>query len=231
MNPALKTSFALALAVVVAASVEAQVVTYENLGSTALGGYSEPATSSPIFGDALNMTQGGKLSSVGFSLFNSTSGGNTGSILAGTMVIKFYDNSANYVSGPLSSLPLLGTATLNLDYSGDPLPPGFYLTDSADISGLNINVPQNIFVTQQFTMTSGTSTRNGIILFSNPTVGSSPANVYISSATTPEGLYTFSGNPNQFGYHIEVTVVPEPSTLALAALGGVGIVALRRRRD
>jgi len=213
------------------ATVQAQVVTYENLGNSAIAGYSEPMANNPIFGDALNMTQGGTLSSVGFSLFNSSSGGNTGSIQAGTMVIKFYDNSVNYVSGPLSSLPLLGTATLSLDYSASPLSPGFFLTDSADISGLNISVPQNIFVTQQFTMTSGTSTRNGIALFSNPTVGSSPANVYISSSATPEGLYTFSGgNPNQFGYHIELTVVPEPSSLALAALGGAGVFMLHRRR-
>jgi len=218
------------LAALVVVTAQAQVVTYENLSTPATVGYSEPMANNPIFGDALNMTQGGKLSSVGFALFNSTSGGNTGLILGGTMVIKFYDNSANYVSGPLSSLPLLGTATLNLDYSGDPLPVGFYLTDSYDISGLNINVPQNIFVTQQFTMTSGTSTRNGIVLFSNPTVGSSPANIYISSAVTAEGLYTFANNPNQFGYHIEVAVVPEPASLALVLLGGFGAAVLRRRR-
>jgi hypothetical protein len=185
----------------------------------------------PIFGDALNMTQGGKLSSVGFSLFNSTTAGNTGSILAGTIVIKFYDNSTPYVSGLLSSLPLLGTATLNLDYSSDPLPAGFYLTDAFDISALNIIVPQNIFVTQEFTMTSGTSTRNGIVAFSNPTVGTSPATFYIKSSATPEGLYGFTGNPNQFGYHIEVTMVPEPSSLALVAMGGLGAVMLRRRRE
>lgn len=230
MNPAIKLPLAVISAALLAVTVEAATVTYENLGTAATAGYSEPMANNPIFGDALNMTQGGTLSSVGFSLFNSTSAGNTGSILAGTMVIKFYDNSASYVGGPLSSLPLLGTATLSLDYSGDPLPAGFYLTDSADISGLNINVPQNIFVTQQFTMTSGTSTRNGIVLFSNPTVGSSPSTVYISSSATPEGLYTFANNPNQFGYHIELTVVPEPSSIALAVVGGAGILMFRRRR-
>ena len=232
MIPAIKLPLAVASAALLAVAAQAQVVTYENLETGAIAGYSEAMANNPIFGDALNMTQGGQLSSVGFSLFNSTSGGNTGSILAGTMVIKFYDNSTPYGGGLLSNLPLLGTATLNLDYSSDPLPAGFYLTDSFDISALNINVPQNVFVTQEFTMTSGTSTRNGVILFSNPTVGTSPPNVYIKSLTTAEGLYTFSGgNPNQFGFHIEVTTVPEPSSLALVALGGLGTVMLRRRRE
>jgi len=232
MIPAMKLPLAVISVALLAVAAEAQVVTYENLGTAATAGYAEPMANNPIFGDALNLTQGGTLSSVGFSIFNSSSGGNTGSILAGTMVIKFYDNSVSYVSGPLSNLPLLGTATLNLDYSGDPLPAGFYLTDGADISALSITVPQNIFVTQQFTMTSGTSTRNGVVLFSNPTVGTSPASVYIKSAATAEGLYTFSGgNPNQFGYHIELTVVPEPSSLALVVFGGLGVVMLRRRRE
>ncbi|HEX5218911.1 MAG TPA: PEP-CTERM sorting domain-containing protein [Verrucomicrobiae bacterium] len=231
MIPAIKLPLALISSAFLAVAAEAQFVAYENLDTTATAGYSEPMANNPIFGDALNMTQGGKLSTVGFSLFNSTSAGNTGSILAGTMVIKFYDNTTPYAGGLLSNLPLLGTATLNLDYSGDPLPAGFYLTDSYDISALNINVPQNIFITQQFTMTSGTSTRNGIVAFSNPTVGTSPDTFYIKSSATPEGLYGFSDNPNQFGYHIEVTIVPEPSSLSLFALAGLGAVILRRRRD
>jgi hypothetical protein len=163
------------------------------------------------------------------SFYNSSSGGNTGSILAGTVTINIYDNTTAYAGGALSSDPLLGTATATVNF-GSGLAPGFFSTASFDLSALNINVPQNIFITQQFTETSGTSLRNGVVLFNNPTIGSSPASVYINSGATPEGLYTFGGgNPNQFGYHVEVVVAPEPSTLALAGLA-VAVLVFRRRK-
>jgi hypothetical protein len=212
-------------------STRAQVVVYENLGTGATAGYSEPNANNPIFGDALNLTQGGQVGSVGLSLFNSSSSGNTGSILTGNMVFKIYDNTVPYAGGSLAaSDPLIASVTLNWDFTPGGLPAGYYSTGTFDLTPLNITVPQNIFVTQQFTETSGTSTRNGVILFGNPTVGSSPANVYISSAATAEGLYTFSSNPNQFGYHIEVVMVPEPAAVSLLLLGGVSLLLQRRQK-
>jgi hypothetical protein len=197
-----------------------------------LAGYSEPNANNPVFGDALNLTQGGLLSHVGLSLFNSTSGGNTGPILTGTMTLNIYNNTVPYAGGSLSSSdPLIASVNLTWDFTaGGGLPAGFFSTGTFDLSGLNINIPQNIFVTQQFTETTGTSTRNGVILFPDPTVGSSPANVYINSSATAEGLYTFSGNPNQFGYHIDIQTVPEPTSLAFAGLGAFGLLVSRRRK-
>lgn len=212
-----------------ALSASAQLVVYDNLATTATAGYSEPNANNPIFGDQLVLTQGGRISILGVSLFNSSSGGNTGSILTGTMAIKFYDNTTAYAgSGPITGT-LLGSATLNWDFtSGGGLPAGFYATDGFDLTSLNIVLPQNVLITQQFTETTGTSTRNGFILFSNPTTGSSPPNVYLKSSATAEGLYTFSGgNPNQVGFYVEV--VPEPTTLALAGLAGAAMLFLRRR--
>jgi len=215
------------------ASAHAQVVVYENLNTPATAGYSEPNANNPIFGDALNLTTAGQLSIVGLSLFNSSSGGNTGPILTGNMVVKFYNNTTAYAGGVLGppSQPLLGSATLFWDFTAaGGLPAGFYSTAGFDLTPLNINLTQNIFVTQQFTELTGTSTRNGVVLFSNPTVGGSPANVYINSAATPEGLYTFANNPDQFGYHIEISVIPEPCSFALAGLAAAAALALRRRK-
>ena len=213
--------------------VLADVLAYDNLSTPATAGYSESAVNRPIFGDSLVLSQGGPLTTFGFGLFNSTGGGNTGAILTGTMRVSFYDNTIPYTGGVLSG-PLLGSTVLLLDFTADGgLSPGYYSTEHFDLSGLNIVLPQNVFVTQQFTETSGTSTRVGAVLLGNPTVGSSPNTVYFKSSATPEGLYTLTGNPGQFAYSVSVATVPEPATIATNALvvvAGVGAwVAVRRR--
>jgi hypothetical protein len=217
------------VAIMVSTSSQAQWYVYNNLTTAATAGYSEANSNAPIFGDSLNLTSGGVVSSLGLTLYNSTSGGNTGSILKGNMTVKFYDNTTPYGGGPLTD-PLLATVVLNWDFtSGGGLQAGFYSASTFDLSSLNISIPQHILITQQFTETSGTSTRNGIILFGDPTIGSSPANVYINSAATAEGLYTFGGgNPNQFGYAL--SLVPEPSSAALAGLGMAALLIFRRRK-
>jgi hypothetical protein len=227
----MKSRLLLLATLCLALTTQAQTVVYENLTGSPLAGYSEPNANNPIFGDALNLSQGGKVGSVGLTLFNSNSGGNTGAILSGNMTLNIYNNTVPYAGGSLSaSDPLIASVILTWTFSGTGLAAGFFSVGTFDLSSLNITVPQNIFVTQQFTETSGTSTRNGVVLFPDPTVGSSPANVYINSTATAEGLYTFSGNPNQFGYHIDLQLVPEPTSLALAGLGAAGLVIFRRRK-
>jgi hypothetical protein len=188
-----------------AVSGRAQLTVYDNLGTTAAGGTSQPNTSTPIFGDSLTLSQGGTLGLFGTSIFNSSSGGNTGSILTGSMLVSFYDNTVPYTGGVLNK-PLIGSTTVNWDFTaGGGLAPGFYTTGTIDLSGLGLVLPQNILVTQKFTQTSGTSTRNGVIIFADSTVvgSSSPTNVYMKY-TGNEGLFFFSGTRSQFGYTIQV---------------------------
>jgi hypothetical protein len=226
-NQKLSLLITLASLAVVSAG-QAQTVVYDNLGTSPTAGYGEANANHPIFGDALNLSQGGQIGNVGLSIYNAGAAGNTGTILTGNLTINIYNNTTAYAGGALSSLPLLGTVTEALNF-GTGLPLNNFADVSFNLSAQNINVPQNIFITQQFTETSGTSTANGVVLFGDPTIGTSPENVYVNSSGTPEGLYSFSGIPSQFGYHIEVVVAPEPSTLALAGLA-VAVLVFRRRK-
>jgi len=141
------------------------------------------------------------------------------------MVVKFYDNTVPYLGGALNN-PLVGSATVTWDFTAiGGLTPGHYSPNFYDMTSFNINLPQHILVTQQFTETSGTSIRNGAALLSNPTTGTSPNNVYLKTSAIAEGLYPVSGNPGQFGFHIEI--VPEPSIFALA---GMAMLIIRRKQ-
>lgn len=186
-----------------AANVNGQVTVYDSLSTGALAGYGEPNANNPIFGDSLTLSQPGTLAVFGLSIFNSSG---SGSILTGTIVVKFYDDTIPYGGGGPLTDPLIGQASLSLDFTPGGLPPGYYTTGTVDLSGLNLALPQNILVTQEFTETSGSATDNGVALFNNSTVGSSPNTVYINSAATPEDLYTFNAPAanSQFGYSISV---------------------------
>jgi hypothetical protein len=219
-------SYLSSLSLVLTAS--AQTLVYDNLSTPPTAGFGDLNANSPIFGDSLNLTQGGQLSVLGLTLFNPNNADNTGSILTGSMVVKFYDNTVPYNGGALN-IPLLGTATVTWDFTGiGGLQPGFFAPNSYNLTSLNINLPQHILITQQFTQTSGTSIRNGIALLSNPTTGTSPNSVFLSSAAILPNLYNINGglNPGQIGFHIQV--VPEPGTIALGSLAALLII--RRRK-
>jgi hypothetical protein len=219
----LLSAFCLALA------GKAQVLVYDNLSTAPTRGFGDLNANNLILGDSLNLTQGGHLSALGLTFFNPNDLDNLGTVLfTGTMVVKFYDNTVPYVGGVLND-PLLGTATLNWDFTGlGGLRPGQFSPNYYDLTSLNINLPQHILITQQFTQTSGTSIRNGAALYGNPTTGSSPDTIYIKASDINEGLYFVSGYPGQFGYHIEI--VPEPSTAALAGLAASALLMIRRRK-
>ena len=66
-NQKLSLLITLASLAVVSAG-QAQTVVYDNLGTGATAGYGEANANHPIFGDALNLSQGGQLSTVGLSV-------------------------------------------------------------------------------------------------------------------------------------------------------------------
>ena len=97
------------------------------------------------------------------------------------------------------------------------MPRSYYETEAVDFSDLNIVLPANVLVTQEFNQTSGDSIRYGTILGSNPIVGSSPSTYFQSSSTTSPGLVTASGNPGQVAYQIDVaTNGPNHAPIAMA---------------
>jgi hypothetical protein len=217
---------------------QAQVTVYDTVTPNPSAGYGEVNDNNPIFGDALNLSQAGQLQQLQFDLFNTTTGGNSGTIQTGTMDIEIYDNTVPYSGGSLTaSDPLIGSINFNLDFTGGGgLPVGFFTRiTSNDLTSLNINLPQNIFITQQFTEIDGDSISNGTILSgTNSAVGSSPGTVYISSDATPEDLYTFGGgNLNQFAFAVAVipAAVPEPATwLGASLVSGLIVSRLLRKR-
>jgi len=194
-------------------------IVYSNTGNPA-----NAATSSSNlntrWGDRLNMTGTGVLQDFSFTLFNSTSGGNTGSILTAQVELRFFRQSDSSYIGGFSG---------NVNF-GAGLNPGFYSTITfTDLAGLGINLDTaNIFVTQQRLSHTGASTRMGVASLAPINVGTSPVDFYRDDPSAPPaGFYVFSGGtvPGDLGYRV---VVPTPAAASLLGLGG--LFATRRRR-
>ena len=212
---------------IVSQSLPAQedaLIVYNNIESTPNAGLAFLATATNrAYGDDLQMIQGGELSEFYFTIYNAATAGN---ITTGVLEIDMYD-SASFL-GVGASTPV-GSFDLNIDYSADPLPPGFFATDGViGLEALDIMLPTDVTVVQKLTGITGGSNRDGVVSLSPVLVGSSPNDFYgaFDPYATNEGYYTLqSGAPAQVGYAI---VVPEPTTLAVVA--SAGLIALRRRR-
>lgn len=206
-------------------AAKAVTVVYDGLTGTSLTGHVASTDLTRTVGASLNLTSGGKLTELSWSLANPLSFQPTGPILAGTFLIKIYDNTVPYTGGPISAQPLLGSFTANFTFGAGLNPGGMAYCTTAFLAPLNINLTSKVLITQSFTQTAGTSTFYGAGLFTSPTLGSTPGSLYMNGASTPEGLYGGSGG--NLGY--KVTVVPEPLSVLGLGLGVVGLVRRRRR--
>ena len=220
----MKKVIILAAFAAMAAASQAQVTVYNSLTSGATGGTTSTDLTR-IVGDDLNLSSGGILTRLQWTVNNSASG--VGPILTMNTTIKIYDNTTPYTGGVLAN-PLLASITFGINF-GTGLNPGFYSTvTSGNLGAFNITLPSKILITQQNTQLTGSSTRYGVMLFNVPSPGTSNTSTYMKGVSTAEGLYNFSTN-NTTNLGLSVQVAPEPGTMAALGLGAVALI--RRRRS
>jgi hypothetical protein len=200
---------------------------------TANAAFSLATSEAPIFGDDY-LTSGtgpGPLTSIRFSLFNSssTASGTPTPITTANAVVKIYDES-QVTALPLTQ-GLLATVNASFNFGATPLAPGFFsILQVTGLDAQNITLPNGFTLfTQQITPVG--STRIGIVSVANAgvTAGTTGGtDFYQKGNVTAEGFYT-SGT-TQINASFEAVVAPEPvsiTTLAAAGLFGLG----RRRRQ
>lgn len=189
---------------------------------------------SATFGDDVIMTDTGILDEFSFTVFNSTTGGNTGQIVTTDINVNFFD-AATFNPADLSSNTAIGGFTGSLDFSGlagGGLDPGFFITASFTglfPAGINLNTT-DLIVTQQLDNITGGTTRVGVAFFDTQNIGGGDAaNWYASATDFADGFYTFGFDANM-GYNILVTI-PEPATTGLFGMALLGACVVRRRRS
>lgn len=98
------------------------------------------------------------------------------------------------------------------------------------ISGLSVEVPNRITWTVEFSgVTEAVGDRAGLLFYHPPTIGTS-ARDFWALFNNQWSLYHFGGTTfkPEANFGVRIVAVPEPSTLALLALGGVALLARRR---
>jgi len=191
---------------------------YNNTSSSANAAFSSTDLTS-VWGDNVVTVGTGLLKENAFTVYNSSS--SAGPLLTAQVAIDFYRNSdSSYIGGYTTNPISFG--------GGAGLAAGFYtIINVTGLDSLNIVLDTtDLIVTQTVLNPTGTASRLGWASLNPVTIGSSPISFYADSATVgAAGFYNLSGGtPANLGYRI---AVPEPTTLALLALGGV--LALRRR--
>jgi len=217
---------------ILGAGSNAATLVYDNIEApSAVSAGTSDAETNAIWGDQVTLINTGKLSSFKHGIFNSTTGGNTGTLLTANVTYKFYNlGNTPYAGGALSA-PLLGQFNGTINF-GAGLNAGFFtIVSFTNLDSLNINLTNaNIMITQQVTSFTGTTNRLGIVTYTTDNVGASyGGNSWYKKNSTSEGLFAFAApTSNKIAYQIGVNAVPEPASIAALGLGAAAL--LRRRR-
>ncbi len=193
-------------------------IVYSDIATGPTGAFSNPVGA--LIADDLAMTAGGTLSTVDLSIYNSSN--STRPLQSGTLYVDFWNlDTGAYVNG----------FSYFMDFGATPLAAGSYtLFGFTGLESLGITLPQNVLAGESWGTDTVGGPNLGQVMFNPPTVGSSLDEFYLdNTGTVPPGtnagFFYFGGNPvANFYWQIGV---PEPSALALLALGGL---ALTRRR-
>jgi hypothetical protein len=187
---------------------------YDNTSASALVGISSTDLASQ-WGDELFTTGTGLLSTHKFTLFNT--GSSAGNLLTATVSVSFFN--------AVTSAPL-GSYSTNINF-GAGLPPGFFsiITVTALDPLLILLNTTDIIAIQRVTAKTGAANRLGVVSMGPVLVGSSPLDMFISSATIGGGVPGFyllgaGGNPPADPGHF-LAVNPPPVGTASKTWGAL----------
>ncbi|MEQ1831577.1 MAG: hypothetical protein ABL977_00875 [Candidatus Eisenbacteria bacterium] len=176
-------------------ATNAVTTVYDNTLSAANFGFTSTDPLA-VFGDEIFTTGLGILSSHKLSLFNA--GTSLGPVLNATIGVQFFD---------AATAVFLGSYNVNVNF-GAGLNPGFFSTITVtplDPLLINLNTT-HLLVLQTVVSMTGTASNLGIASRNPPTIGSSPAYMYISASTVGGGVpgyYNIGATPanpiNQIG--------------------------------
>lgn len=208
-------TLAVAMATVATFSAKAQFIAYDNTsnyqGIVSSRGETEIGDEVSLIGGANVVTE--------FRFEYNFTGAND----AGTGIVRFYDKTG---AGGLAPGNLL------MESSPFNLQNGF---NQGVITGLNVAVPGTFIWTVDFDGIDGAETA-GLLFYNGVTVGGDPGQSFDDhweNANESGAPNWVLGNNTDFGvvdnFGARVTVVPEPGTMALFALGAAALIARRRK--